>query len=124
MLEKVALIMEPAQQLPFSVARQDERSSGLIDEEQQERRDRRIRIVLTLVLVTFFAFVIIDSFTNKYVEGWMVTFVAWVQENPSLGVLAVIIVYIFATGKLLGWSVRCGISRGSGRQEGSNVSFL
>jgi uncharacterized membrane protein (DUF485 family) len=93
--------MEPTQQqLPFSIARQ-EGASPVLEEEQQERRDRRIRIVLSLVLVTFLAFVIIDSFTNKYVEGWMVTFVTWVQENPTLGVLAVIVVYILATSELL-----------------------
>jgi hypothetical protein len=64
---------------------------------REERRDRMIRIVLTLFLVGILAFVIIDSFTNQYIEGILVGFINWIKENPSLGVLAVILVYIVAT---------------------------
>ena len=79
--------------VPFHSSRDD----GLIDVDNDERRDRRIRIVLTVCLVGFLAFVVIDSFTNQWIQGILIGFINWVTQNPSLGVLAVVLVYVLAT---------------------------
>ena len=74
---------------------------GLVVErvEVRERKDRLFRIILSIVLFAFLLFVIIDSFTNKYIETALIAFIEWVGANPGLGVLAVILMYILATGK-------------------------
>jgi hypothetical protein len=72
-------------------------AGSLVDMAVHEQRDQRIRISLTIVLAGVVSFVVIDSFTNQYIHSLLVAFINWVKENPSLGVFAVIWVYIIAT---------------------------
>ena len=66
----------------------------LLDVDIDERRDRRVKIFLTVVLGGCLAFVVIDSFTNQWIEGVLVGFIDWVKDNPSVGVVAVVLVYV------------------------------
>lgn len=72
------------------------------EEENLRRRDRLIRRTIAFVLFVAIVFVIVDSFTTGYCRAVILSFIEWIQKNPGFGVLAVILVYIFATGKLQG----------------------
>lgn len=86
--------MHPMEQAEsFSV----QEEGGLVDVAIDERLDQRIRTSLTVVLAGVVSFVVIDSFTSHYIHALLVAFITWVKENPSLGVFAVIWVYILAT---------------------------
>ena len=69
----------------------------IVDVDIDERRDRCVRTVLTTVLAGLLFCVVIDSLTNQYIHALLVAFINWVKDNPSLGVFAVISVYIVAT---------------------------
>lgn len=69
----------------------------LLDVDIDERRDRRVKNCLTVFLGGCLAFVVIDSFTNQWIEGVLVGFIDWVKDNPSVGVVAVVLVYVLAT---------------------------
>ena len=55
------------------------------------------RTSLTLLLLALIALLILDSFTTKYTEHWVLSFLDWVAAHPFLGVLAIVVVYIVAT---------------------------
>jgi hypothetical protein len=55
-------------------------------------------MLLGLVLIGILVFAIVDSFTNKYVAAVLGHFMEWVKEHPFQGALAVVLVYIVATG--------------------------
>jgi uncharacterized membrane protein YdjX (TVP38/TMEM64 family) len=55
------------------------------------------KIIVGLILLGFIIFVIIDSLTNKYVQTTILQFLNWVEDNPILGVLAFMLVYLIAT---------------------------
>lgn len=59
--------------------------------------NRRLRIFVLVTLAVILLFLVIDAMTEQRVKKASVGFVAWVAEHPFLGILAVIIVYIFAT---------------------------
>lgn len=59
----------------------------------------RLRLCVILTLIVFLTFVVVDSFTSKHIETVSVHFLEWVEGNPWLGVLAVIVVYTIATSK-------------------------
>jgi len=60
-------------------------------------RSGLIRTALAGVLLICVLLVVVDSFTTKRVEVTALAFFGWVEANPFLGVLSVILVYIVAT---------------------------
>jgi len=54
------------------------------------------KLILGLLLLGFIIFVIVDSLTNKYyARDTLLQFSEWIKENPTLGVVAFIVVYYF-----------------------------
>jgi hypothetical protein len=50
-----------------------------------------------ILLAIALAFVVADSFGDRTIEKFILTFLEWVEKHPYEGVLAVICVYIVAT---------------------------
>lgn len=90
-----------------ATSEEPERDGLMIDPQQTVHADHEappstnkwLRIFLGLVLIGILAFVIIDSFTNHHVTTILRQFMEWVEDNPFQGALAVVLVYIVATGK-------------------------
>jgi len=55
------------------------------------------KMILGLLLLGFIIFVIVDSLTNKYARDTILQFLEWIEENPTLGVVAFIGVYFICT---------------------------
>jgi len=55
------------------------------------------KMILGLLLLGFIIFVIVDSLTNKYTRDAILQFLEWIEENPTLGVVAFIGVYFICT---------------------------
>jgi len=55
------------------------------------------KLIVGLILLGLIIFVIVDSLTNKHVRDGIVLFLEWIEIHPTLGVLAFICVYFFAT---------------------------
>mmetsp|Transcript_9198 Transcript_9198/g.15428 ORF Transcript_9198/g.15428 Transcript_9198/m.15428 type:complete len:246 (+) Transcript_9198:3-740(+) len=55
------------------------------------------RVIVLLIICGSLIFIIIDSLTGHQVEQLCLGFLSWVQRHPSMGVLAVIVVYAVAT---------------------------
>lgn len=66
---------------------------------QEQQRSRQLRFCLAVLLVVFLLFVVIDSLTSSRIKTFSVEFLEWVEANPWMGVLAVILVYAIATSK-------------------------
>lgn len=66
---------------------------------QEQQRSRQLRLCLTVLLVGFLIFVIIDSLTSSRIKTISVQFLVWIEVHPWMGVLAVIAVYTIATSK-------------------------
>lgn len=60
-------------------------------------RSAWIRLAVAGILLVCILLVLVDSFTTKRIETIAVSFFGWVQANPFLGVLSVVLVYIIAT---------------------------
>lgn len=54
-------------------------------------------VIVALLLLSCLVLVVIDSCTSKRVQTLSQAFFQWVEANPSMGVLAVILVYTLAT---------------------------
>jgi uncharacterized integral membrane protein len=70
--------------------------------QEETSRSTRIRVAIASVLLVCILLVVIDSFTAKRVESVTLAFFGWVEANPFLGVLSVVLVYIIATSKSAG----------------------
>jgi len=55
------------------------------------------KLILGLLLLGFIIFVIVDSLTNKYARTTILQFLEWIEENPTLGVVAFVAVYFICT---------------------------
>ncbi|CAJ1962320.1 unnamed protein product [Cylindrotheca closterium] len=53
--------------------------------------------LFALIFVAFIAYVIADSLTTKHVSGAVEDFLAWIEDNPTIGIFAFMGVYIIAT---------------------------
>lgn len=70
----------------------------LTEEELKSRRaSRNKKIIIGLLLVGFIVFVIVDSFTTKYVKTAIDSFLTWIEANPVPGFFVFMVVYFFAT---------------------------
>lgn len=88
-------------------------SSVVVEESQQASSNKWLRILLGLALIAILIFAIVDSFTNKHVANVLHNFMEWVEEHPFQGALAVVLVYILATGTSIllncrSWLPACG----------------
>jgi hypothetical protein len=79
-------------------------SSILVDERihlsvngHERTRDRWIRRLVALALLSSLTFVIVDSFGDRKVEAMLWNFLSWVQRYPYRGAVAVTACYIIAT---------------------------
>jgi hypothetical protein len=66
-------------------------------DEQQPQQAQWFRFAIGFSLVSALLFVVIDALGDRKVEATLLEFLKWVEEYPVEGVLAVIVVYIFAT---------------------------
>jgi len=55
------------------------------------------KMILGLLLLGFIIFVIVDSLTNQYTRSTILRFLEWIEDNPTLGVIAFIGVYFICT---------------------------
>jgi len=55
------------------------------------------KMILGLLLLGFIIFVIVDSLTNQYARNTLLKFLEWIEDNPTLGVIAFIGVYFICT---------------------------
>merc|ERR1712238_638754 len=55
------------------------------------------KMILGLLLLGFIIFVIVDSLTNQYARNTLLQFLEWIEDNPTLGVIAFIGVYFICT---------------------------
>jgi hypothetical protein len=78
-------------------AARDGLMSASTDEMRVERRSRLVRVMVGILLAIALAFVVADSFGDRKIEKFSLSFLEWVEEHPYEGVLAVICVYIVAT---------------------------
>ena len=70
------------------------------EQDEEEQRMGWIRISALVIIVGSLAFIIYDACTANHLKQACVNFLTWVQHNPTLGVVAVIIVYAVGTSKL------------------------
>jgi hypothetical protein len=68
---------------------------------------RVIRFCVTITLLSFVTFVVVDSLTSQHIKTAIIWFLQWVETNPWQGVLTLIVVYTFATGKVQGQTLPC-----------------
>jgi hypothetical protein len=66
-------------------------------DEQQQQQAQWFRFAIGFSLMSVLLFVVIDAMGDRKVEATLLEFLKWVEEYPFDGVLAVIVVYIFAT---------------------------
>lgn len=74
----------------------------LPDDQQRREESKWPKVILAVFLIGFLLFVVIDSFTARHIEAVLINFLDWVEDNPSAGVFAVILVYMIGTGEF-GW---------------------
>jgi len=58
---------------------------------------KALKLSITLILVGFIIFVIVDSTQDQYVRSGMQSFLSWMEDNPTAGVFAFMFVYFTAT---------------------------
>lgn len=58
---------------------------------------KALKLSITLILVGFIIFVIVDSTQDQYVRSGMQSFLSWMEDNPTAGVFAFMFVYFAAT---------------------------
>lgn len=68
-----------------------------LERDSNSSRTSTLRMVVAGILVACVIIVVVDSFTTKRVESAALAFFAWVEANPFLGVLSVVLVYVIAT---------------------------
>jgi phosphotransferase system glucose/maltose/N-acetylglucosamine-specific IIC component len=68
-----------------------------LERDSNVSRTSTLRMVVAGILIACVIFVLVDSFTTKRIESAALAFFAWVEANPFLGVLSVVLVYIIAT---------------------------
>mmetsp|Transcript_2786 Transcript_2786/g.6544 ORF Transcript_2786/g.6544 Transcript_2786/m.6544 type:complete len:318 (+) Transcript_2786:196-1149(+) len=55
------------------------------------------KALFAVILVAFIAYVIADSLTTKNVSGAVEDFLAWIEDNPTVGIFAFMGVYVVST---------------------------
>ena len=90
-----------------------------------ERIRRRNQIIVFLILTAVIIFVIIDSFTTKYVSSAFTSLYTWIDCNPTAGAISTL---LFIPGALL--TIGCGLvygmifGLGKGVAIGTTVVFI
>lgn len=67
------------------------------EEEAAKKKACYKKTFFALIIVGFIAYVIADSLTTGHVSGAVQDFLAWIEENPVIGIFAFIGVYFVAT---------------------------
>ena len=75
----------------------EEEEALTLEEQAQAKRDRTKKIVLAVLLVGLIAYVIADSLTARHIASALDDFLEWIEENPTSGFFAFIVVYFIAT---------------------------
>lgn len=76
---------------------QPENAPLTAEEEQTKRKACYKKTFFAVIIVAFIAYVIADSLTTGHVTGAVKDFLAWIEENPVIGIFAFIGVYFVAT---------------------------
>jgi uncharacterized membrane protein YdjX (TVP38/TMEM64 family) len=82
---------------PASQEQSQEQQEELEDDHGAKRRNLYTKMAITLVLLGFITFVIVDSVTNQYVKTGIENFLEWMEENPAEGFFAFVLLCFLTT---------------------------
>jgi len=83
------------------------------------------KVLIVFLLVGVALSVLVDTLTTKHIETAFLFFLEWVQEHPTEGVLAVMIVHMCATVFLIpGWIMTIGAGYAFGSVYGIKLGVL
>ncbi|KAL3937440.1 MAG: hypothetical protein SGBAC_007451 [Bacillariaceae sp.] len=67
------------------------------EEEAAKKKSCYKKLFFAIIIVAFIGYVIADSLTTKHVQTAVEDFLAWIEDNPIVGIFAFIGVYFVAT---------------------------
>jgi uncharacterized membrane protein YdjX (TVP38/TMEM64 family) len=74
-----------------------ERRNSIARMKKKRRMKCYIRIGLLLLLVTLVTLLIVDTATTGYVKHFLLQYLQWTEDNPTLGLFVYVVVYFVAT---------------------------